>query len=367
MIRWESLTDEEARVIWDPAQARFADCSPFQSYGWGEYRRALGWEPYRWVAYNEANEIVAMMQAYLRKYFPGIGLIWGEGGPVGDISACNEGLQQVMKQSTGVRHLYCRFRCDRPREIEDVLRLRAQGWFHPWSPLVSGYSMTVDLTRDEKEMLAQCERNWRRNLKRSQECNLQLRRWIDPRADEIVPIYTSMQQAKGLEEQHSREEIEQMVNRLGDQLIVYRCEDKQGELLSVMACAIIGDKACSVLSATCERGRQLHSSYAIFWALLQHCRSLGIREYDLAGIDPAANPGVYRFKRASGAEPVEFLGEWDWASRPWLRWFGNWAIGRRKKIRQAETVLKLSRPAPRDQSSAAIVRAEAIQGELAKT
>jgi len=57
------------------------------------------------------------------------------------------------------------------------------------------------------------------------------------------------------------------------------------------------------------------------------------------GIDPVRNPGVYRFKRASGAEPIELLGEWDWASRPWLRWVGNWAIAQRARVRRAETML----------------------------
>src|SRR2546429_3798030 len=41
------LTDESAQALWDEMLTRFDDCSPFQSYAWGEYRRALGWQPDR--------------------------------------------------------------------------------------------------------------------------------------------------------------------------------------------------------------------------------------------------------------------------------------------------------------------------------
>ena len=342
MIKWKLLEDNIAQATWDQELARFDDCSPFQSYAWGEYRRGLGWKPYRWAAFNEADEIVAMLQGYVRRYFLGIGLLWSEGGPVGDVHAWDESLQQSIQQTAGLRRVYFRFRCDRERNIDDVLRLRAGGWSRPWAPMTSDYSMTADLSLTEEQMLKGCERNWRRNLKRANEANLVIREWMNPDADEIASVYASMQQVKGIEEQHSRDEIEQLLKSVNDKLVLIRCEDEKGQLLSLMAAVVVGTKACSVLSATSERGREFHSSYAIFWAMLRHCQSLGVTSYDLAGIDPVANPGVYRFKRASGATPIELLGEWDWASRPWLRWLGNWAIGQRKRVRQAETVLNQS-------------------------
>ena len=340
MARWELLADEESRRLWDQTLIRFDDCSPFQSYAWGEYRRALGWEPYRWQALNEQGEVIALMQGSLRRYPLGLGLLWSEGGPVGDLSACDESLHRVMKDTTGLRGIYCRFRCDRCRHIEDALRLRAQEWSTPWSPLTSNYSMTLDLTLDEDRLLAACEPNWRRNLRRSKESNLTVREWLDPDVDEVLSVYVSMQDLKGIEEQLSREEVEQLLRNLNQQIVLYRCDDEQGELVSLLGCLIIGDRACALFWATAERGRKLHASYAIFWALLQHCRSIGVKSYDLAGIDPARNRGVYRFKRATGAAAVEYLGEWDWANRPWLRWFGNWAISQRSRVGRTEAMLK---------------------------
>ena len=364
MAQWELLTDERARSTWDETLARFADCSPFQSFAWGEYRRGLGWEPYRWVATDDQGEVTAMMQACLRRYPFGLGLVWSEGGPVGDLSACDVSLQAAIIGATGLGRVYCRFRCDRARDIEDALKLGPQGWSIPWSPLTSNYTMTLDLTQDEAQLLKSCERNWRRNLKRSQESNLNISQWFEPTVEEILSVYGSMQEVKGLEEQHSRAEIEQLLQSAREQLVVYRCSDETGQLISLMACLVFGDRACSVLSATSVKGRELHASYGIYLAIMRHCRNLGVRIYDLAGIDPVRNPGVYRFKRATGATPVELLGEWDWASRPWLRWFGNWAISQRGRIRRTETVLNKPGSARKDGQTLGVTIGEPAAGTM---
>lgn len=342
MAQWKLLSDEEAQASWDKKLTRFDDCSPFQSYAWGEYRRALGWRPRRWIACDENETPIAMMQGYVRRYPFGVGLVWSEGGPIGDLSACGPELQNAIKETSGLRHVYCRFRCDRPRHIEDSLRVTSLGWAMPWSMLTTNYTMYIDLNVSEETLRASCERNWRRNLKRSSECDLSVRQWFHPHAGEIASAYRAMENLKGLDEQQSDDEIAEMLKHLEQQIVLYRCEDASGALLSVMGCIVTGEKACLVISATTQKGRELHSSYAVFWALICHCRNSGVRVFDFAGIDPVRNPGVYRFKRAAGGRPVELLGEWDWASRPWLRWFGNFAIAQRNRVRRAESTLKKS-------------------------
>lgn len=321
---------------------RFADGGPFQTYSWGEYRRSLGWQPCRWAAFNEKNDVVALMQATLRRYPLGIGLVWCEGGPVGDLSVCDQSLHKAIGQTTGLKRVYCRIRCDRDRHIEDSLRLTAQGWSIPWSPIFSNYSMALDLNQDDEHLLAACERNWRRNLLLASERKATVREWLNPDPEEVSAVYESMQNLKGIDEQHSREEIAHVIESLGSHLVIYRCDDENGELASVGGCLIIGGRANAWFAATNERGRKLNASYAVFWALIQHCRRIGVTYYDLAGIDPVKNHGVYRFKRGTGARPIEYLGEWDWASRPWLRWFGNWAIGQRSRLKQTNAALKNS-------------------------
>jgi lipid II:glycine glycyltransferase (peptidoglycan interpeptide bridge formation enzyme) len=152
-----------------------------------------------------------------------------------------------------------------------------------------------------------------------------------------------MQSLKGLEEQHSREELENLILHAKDHLVLYRGTDQQGQMLSLHGWLILGNRARAFLSVTTEEGRRQHSSYAVIWAMIQHCVRLNLKYCDLGGIDPIRSPGPYRFKKATGAVTVEYLGEWDWASRPWLQWFGNWAISRRQRLKRAESALKTSR------------------------
>lgn len=339
MIRWEAFSDERARAEWDAALTRFDDGSPFQSYAWGEYRRGLGWQPYRWAAFNERDEIVAMLQAYLRRHRFGIGMLWSEGGPVGDLTACDETLQTIIRQSVGLRRVYFRFRCDRTRTIHDVLRLKKQGWTLPWEALNTSYTAVLELNANEEELLAGAARNWRGNLRRAEKGELATREWLNPAAEDIHAAFRSLEKAKGLAEQHSREEIEQLLANTGHQLALYRSDDPNGGLMSLGGALVFGRRANLWFFATTEQGRKSRASYAVFWALVQHCKRIGVTEYDMGGIDPVNNEGVYRFKKDSGAAPVELLGEWDWATQPWLRWFGNWAIAQRSRLRRAESVL----------------------------
>jgi len=59
---------------------------------------------------------------------------------------------------------------------------------------------------------------------------------------------------------------------------------------------------------------------------LQCCHAAGVKRYDMMGIDPTYNPGVYHFKKGTGAECIDYLGEWEWAPYPPLRWGANWML-----------------------------------------
>lgn len=344
MATWQLLKPDVAQQTWNEALVRLNDYSSFQTYGWGQYQHALGWEPCYWAAFDENGEIVAMLLGLLRRYPLGIGLVWSEGGPVGDLSVCDESLQKEIVRTTGLKRVYCRFRSDRQRHVEDSLRLTALGWSRSWFNLTTCYSLMLELEKEESEFLGRCDRNWRRNLRRAQENNLQVDRWFNPSVEEVVSAYDSMQSLKGLDEQHSREEFEYLFVHLKDQLVIYRATDEDGELVSLHGWLILGNRATAFLSATTEMGRQLHASYAVIWKMIQHCIPLHVQSCDLGGIDPVVNHGTYRFKKGTGALPIEYLGEWDWASRPWLQWFGNWAISRRKRLQTAEAALKSTRP-----------------------
>lgn len=330
MVSWTLLSRNEAAESWDKNLSRFNDFTHSQTFSWGEYRSAFGWQPYRWVASGANGEIVAMMQGLVRIYPGRIGLIWVPGGPVGNVQCWDSELRRVLVETTGLSRLYVRICPTRPYRAEDVLMLRSLGWKRSAAPLLSGLSMMYNPAQDEELRIASCTRNWRHNLRRSAKYELSMHWWENPDIDVMSGIYASMQDYKHLGQQFSRQELEQVFAKMGERIVLYRCDDATGEPISLRGCITAGDKAWDLFAATSVKGRKLYASYGLFWALMKHCQELGIRHYDMSGIDPVGNPGVTDFKKGTGAAPLEYLGEWDWATSTLLGAGVNWMISRRK-------------------------------------
>lgn len=83
---------------------------------------------------------------------------------------------------------------------------------------------------------------------------------------------------------------------------ILTCEDKGVPVTGLVASAI-GDSAIYLLGATGNDGLHLKGAYLLQWSLIRWLKEKGVRWYDLGGIDPDGNPGVYQFKRGlSGAD-----------------------------------------------------------------
>ena len=59
----------------------------------------------------------------------------------------------------------------------------------------------------------------------------------------------------------------------------------------------MGDTAIYLLGATSDEGLKSKGAYLLQWTLIKWLKENGFRWYDLGGIDPERNPGVYHFKR----------------------------------------------------------------------
>jgi hypothetical protein len=329
LVKWELLTDPGALAQWDHQLLALDDYSIYQSIAWGEHRRALGWTPYRWAAVED-GAIVAMAQGLVRRYPGGIGVVWLPGGPVGNIQAWSVGLQQVIRRTTRLTILYCRFNSFRARGEENQQVLANNNWQQPRTRLTTGASLHYNLARPEPARLASCSKNWRHNLKRSHKSGFAVTQWAKPDVAELRSVYAEMEDYKHLSEQHSEQNLRALYDHVGDRLITFSCRDAGGVLIAFRACVTFGDKAWDILAATAVAGRKAYASYATFWALMQECHRRGVTHYDLSGVDPVGNRGVYDFKQGTGATPVEYLGEWEWASPLLFALPANWLIGTRR-------------------------------------
>lgn len=326
MVEWRLLEREFAKRKWDLYLSKFTDRNCYQTFGWGEYKGSQGWTPYRWAAFDENNKIAALFQGLFRKFSLGLGLLWGPGGPIGDIETWGLQLRHKILDTLRVKKCYCRFYPQRQYNQHDVLLLKGHGWQRVLHPISSGLSMWIDPMQDDEQLISLCSKNWRRNLRRAGKHDLNVYMWDNPNAKEVISIYKSMQSYKKIKEQYSLEQLENLFDKNGRHIVLFRCDNAEGQILGLRGCTIFANRAWELLAATNEKGRKVYSSYALLWALIQYCRSLKMEFYDVSGIDPFNNLGVYNFKKGIGGSLFEYLGEWDWATSEWLRWGFNLAI-----------------------------------------
>jgi lipid II:glycine glycyltransferase (peptidoglycan interpeptide bridge formation enzyme) len=65
----------------------------------------------------------------------------------------------------------------------------------------------------------------------------------------------------------------------------------------------MGDSGIYLLGATSDDGLNARGAYLLQWTMIQWLKENGFKWYDLGGIDPQGNPGVYSFKKGlSGAD-----------------------------------------------------------------
>jgi lipid II:glycine glycyltransferase (peptidoglycan interpeptide bridge formation enzyme) len=74
------------------------------------------------------------------------------------------------------------------------------------------------------------------------------------------------------------------------------CQDG-GVPVSGLVVSAMGDSAIYLLGATNDAGLNSRGAYLLQWTMIGWLKERGIKSYDLGGIDPEGNPGVYYFKR----------------------------------------------------------------------
>jgi lipid II:glycine glycyltransferase (peptidoglycan interpeptide bridge formation enzyme) len=155
---------------------------------------------------------------------------------------------------------------------------------------------------------------WRNHLNRSEKNKLKLIKGSDSALyDKFSVIYNQMLSRKQFDTFVDINQFRKIQETLPDHLkmVIVLCEDKD-EPVSTLICSAIGDTGIYLLGATNDQGMKTKGSYLLQWEIIKWLKERnGYRYYDLGGIDPERNPGVYHFKSGLGGKEVEYIGQFD--------------------------------------------------------
>jgi lipid II:glycine glycyltransferase (peptidoglycan interpeptide bridge formation enzyme) len=169
-------------------------------------------------------------------------------------------------------------------------------------------TFVLDLAPGLDELRRKLDAKWRNHLSKAEKNNLRV--IAGSGSDEyqtFCKIYNEMRRRKTFETTVDVEEFGRIQEDLSEphRMRILICEDK-GVPVAGLVTSAMGDSAIYLLGATSEDGMKSQGAYLLQWTMIQWLKEQGVRWYDLGGIDPVGNPGVYSFKKGfSGTDVIQ--------------------------------------------------------------
>jgi hypothetical protein len=326
---WQVL--DKAGDEWDLIVSQFPDGSIYQTSKWAKHKESSGWQVIRLANFDQ-HIPVAVAQCLFRRGPLGSVVVWVAGGPIGEIDSLSSNFITVLKHQVEARFLYVRIAVMRQTDVATANALAIHRWRQSSVVIGTKSSLVHSLDVEESIRRSRCSSNWKRNLKRSARNEGLTYIWKSPDAKSISDAYAQMDEfknIKGVSLSRSIDDLQSVINTFGDSLILVRSDDQDGAPLAVRGALLFNETAWDFIAVTTPTGRKKYASHAVFWALAEQCFQLGIKQFDLGGIDPVNNRGVYDFKKGTGTTQVDYLGEWETSSPPWFRGIASRLISRK--------------------------------------
>lgn len=177
-----------------------------------------------------------------------------------------------------------------------------------------GYrTIMIDTARSLDEINASFNKTWRKYLRRAERDGVTIRRATDEDAfGHVIRLHETLRQRKGfgvsLDGRFYAELQKTLPER--DRMVVILAE-LNGEVVGMNLVSALGDTLAGIVGATTPEGAKANAAYSLEWDAVCLAVELGLARYDLGGIDPEGNPGVYIFKKGTHGEDVESAGPFE--------------------------------------------------------
>ncbi len=309
---WQAEVDRVTRDEWSRMLDLFDDANLYQTWSYGGVR--WGEKNLSHLVLRRDGEVQGLAQVRVicpTRFKFGIAYLrWGplferRGKPL-DSEIAQYMARSLEEEYAGKRKLFLRIV---PNAFGGTPRAAAFesafGKFTP-EPLVADNTyktFIMDLSPSLEDLRKKLDKKWRNRLSSSEKNNLKVvqGKGGDGGSDlyrTFCLIYSQMRKRKTFETTVDVEEFGRIQQDLAtsQRMRVLICEDK-GVAVAGLVASAMGDSAIYLLGATSEEGLRSNGAYLLQWTLIKWLKENGFKWYDLGGIDPERNPGVYHFKK----------------------------------------------------------------------
>jgi len=311
--------DRVTEPEWNDLLNPFVDANIYQTWAYG----AVSWgeNQLSHLILRREGEPVALAQLRLiRLPIVGSGVAYLRWGPVcarrdlgwnHDIyeAACKALAEEyVYRRRLLLRVLPQQFEQDTVsqtiHQVWQRLGMRLDGGVQPYR------TIRLDISAPIETIRKQFDGKWRNQLNAAERNSLTI---VEGASNDLyrqfLEIYRDMLARKQFETTVDPEEFQRIQARLPDgQKMLILIASKEGQLMTGLIGSVMGDTGIYLLGATSEAGLKTKGSYMLQWRMIQKLKEHRCRWYDLGGINPEKNPGVYHFKQGMGGTEVQGLG-----------------------------------------------------------
>lgn len=310
----EVLVDSTSSAEWSTHLHAFADASIYQSWAYGKI--SWGEAQLSHLLLKRDGAVIAMAQARIVKLpVIGLGVAYIRYGPLWRRRNQPENIEHLCAITKAIRDEYAGRRKLLLRILPNIFQQDAVGaavekqWntlgLKPSGGRANYRTIRVDIAPPLGEIRKRLDGKWRNQLNRSERNGLTI---VEGEFSTFQQLYDEMHARKAFEttvDTHEFGRIQVELPAAEKMLILLAYKDSTP--VSALISAGMGDTGIYLLGATSNEGMQYKGSYLLQWRMIERLKERGCLFYDLGGINPEANPGVYHFKRGLSGMDVTHI------------------------------------------------------------
>jgi len=320
-MAYEVMIDNFDQEEWRRRAATFADYSIYQTWPYQQVRADnSGQKISRIIIKDENDNTVLMAQLRIATIRPfGIKIGYIQSGPL--IMARDENLRCSHEAWEELRRAYVGSKLSLLRVVpnvrndgtsEELLDMLCSSGFELVQNMRPYHTFMVPLNKSDEDIRAGIHRESRRNIRKAEKQNIELREGTSEELFDILEaLYTEAKQRKGFKgvdsEVFARTQRKLTQNDKAVILVAYY----DGRPVTAYATTHFGNTAVPIIWASNKTGLECGSPYLVLWRAYLSAKSLGMKYYDLGGIDKEGNPNGYLFKKRMGGAEQFHIGTFE--------------------------------------------------------
>lgn len=339
------LIDHIKKEEWYDILRSFNDANIYQTWSYGKVR--WGEKKLSHIVLYKEDEVVGAAQVIIKKLpiinrgiaYVRWGPIWRVKGKEDDIENLRRILKALIEEYVIKRNLLLRVI---PNEMdcsgENVVKCyESENFQKKILEVYSHRTFLLNLEQSLEQLRKKLDAKWRNQLNRAEKNGLSI---IEGTDYELYNTFLMLQQELLERKKYSPgvdyDEFGAIQKDLPEdfKMRIFVCLH-EGIPVASSVISAVGNKGIYLLGATGNNGLNLKGSYLLQWRMIQWLKEIRCCSYDLGGINPEKNPGVYEFKAGLKGSDTYYLGCFEISKdnvSPLVIRYGEYLLNCKKKI-----------------------------------